>query len=248
MARKAKRPPAATPLEFPPRLWECPGDGHRQSTGNDLGGYRVGELLGRGAMGAVYAREDADGRQVALKVLSRARARRAVPAAVPPRGAVRGNARRADVVPPSPSARRRHALPGDGVRRRHDLREILRREGARAGARRRARRPGGRRARRRACGRARPPRREARQHPRRDADGEHAYVCDFGLARTSRRSGASPATGVRRHGRLRLARADRGRKVDGRGRRLRAGLRALRVPRGESRSSGTASSRSSSPT
>lgn len=38
--------------------------------GDELGGYTVGKLLGRGAMGAVYAAEDAGGRRVALKLLT----------------------------------------------------------------------------------------------------------------------------------------------------------------------------------
>jgi ABC-type transport system substrate-binding protein len=39
-------------------------------TGSVVGGLRIGELLGRGAMGAVYLAEDAHCRQVALKLLS----------------------------------------------------------------------------------------------------------------------------------------------------------------------------------
>src|SRR5688572_27038613 len=39
-------------------------------TGSTVGGFRIGELLGRGAMGAVYLAEDADGHRVALKLLS----------------------------------------------------------------------------------------------------------------------------------------------------------------------------------
>ena len=39
-------------------------------TGNIVGGFRVGELLARGAMGAIYLAEDRDGRRVALKLLS----------------------------------------------------------------------------------------------------------------------------------------------------------------------------------
>src|SRR5262245_33746822 len=39
-------------------------------TGGVIGGFRVGELLARGAMGAVYVAEDATGARVALKLLS----------------------------------------------------------------------------------------------------------------------------------------------------------------------------------
>src|SRR6476661_2618636 len=39
-------------------------------TGSVIGGFRVGELLARGAMGAVYAAEDAESDRVALKLLS----------------------------------------------------------------------------------------------------------------------------------------------------------------------------------
>ena len=39
-------------------------------TGSVVGGFRIGELLARGAMGAVYLAEDRDGRRVALKLLS----------------------------------------------------------------------------------------------------------------------------------------------------------------------------------
>ena len=44
--------------------------GVERPTGRVIGGFRVGELLSRGAMGAVYSAEDADGRRVALKLLS----------------------------------------------------------------------------------------------------------------------------------------------------------------------------------
>ena len=44
--------------------------GVESPTGKVIGGFRVGELLSRGAMGAVYIAEDADGRRVALKLLS----------------------------------------------------------------------------------------------------------------------------------------------------------------------------------
>ena len=54
------------------RLWE--GCRERWAStaqpGSIVGGFRVGELLARGAMGAVYLAEDADGRRVALKLLS----------------------------------------------------------------------------------------------------------------------------------------------------------------------------------
>ena len=39
-------------------------------TGSLIGGFRVGELLGRGAMGSVYLADDASGQHVALKLLS----------------------------------------------------------------------------------------------------------------------------------------------------------------------------------
>jgi hypothetical protein len=39
-------------------------------TGSVVNGFRIGELLARGAMGAVYLAEDRDGRRVALKLLS----------------------------------------------------------------------------------------------------------------------------------------------------------------------------------
>src|SRR3954453_19031615 len=39
------------------------------ATGSVVAGYRVSRLIGRGATGAVYLAEDAEGRQVALKVL-----------------------------------------------------------------------------------------------------------------------------------------------------------------------------------
>ena len=44
--------------------------GVERPTGRVIGGFRVGELLAGGAMGAVYSAEDADGRRVALKLLS----------------------------------------------------------------------------------------------------------------------------------------------------------------------------------
>ena len=39
-------------------------------TGSVIGGFRVGALLGRGAMGAVYLAEGVAGQRVALKLLS----------------------------------------------------------------------------------------------------------------------------------------------------------------------------------
>ena len=44
--------------------------GAESPTGSVIGGFRVGALLARGAMGAVYLAEDSDGQQVALKLLS----------------------------------------------------------------------------------------------------------------------------------------------------------------------------------
>src|SRR4051794_19125712 len=44
--------------------------GVESPTGSTVGGFRIGALLARGAMGAVYLAEDADGRQVALKLLA----------------------------------------------------------------------------------------------------------------------------------------------------------------------------------
>ena len=40
------------------------------ATGTIVGGFRVGEPIGRGAMGEVYLAEDGEGRRVALKLLS----------------------------------------------------------------------------------------------------------------------------------------------------------------------------------
>src|SRR3954465_6488463 len=39
-------------------------------TGSVVNGFRIGELLARGAMGAVYLADDPEGRRVALKLLS----------------------------------------------------------------------------------------------------------------------------------------------------------------------------------
>ena len=44
---------------------------HALGPGSEVGGYRIGELLGEGATGAVYRAGDAEGRTVALKVLDR---------------------------------------------------------------------------------------------------------------------------------------------------------------------------------
>ena len=44
--------------------------GAESPTGSVIGGFRVGAFLARGAMGAVYLAEDSNGQQVALKLLS----------------------------------------------------------------------------------------------------------------------------------------------------------------------------------
>ena len=224
-------------VEIRPRLWEgCRAAmGVDSPTGSVVGGFRVGELLARGAMGAVYVAEDADGRRVALKLLSpelahdeRFRQR-----------FLRESQLAATLDHPNIVRTLASGEDGgvlylamdyvDGV----DLRELLRREGRLEPERAvELVAAGGRGARRGARGRARPPRREARQHPRRE--GAKASGVRLRLRpRAARLVGRQPhrRPRLRRHGRLRRAGADPRRAGRRPGRRLRARLRPLRVPR-----------------
>ena len=212
--------------------------GVESPTGSVIGGFRVGELLARGAMGAVYLAEDTDGQRVALKLLSpelahdeRFRQRFLRESRSRRRSTTRTWCGRS---PPARTAacctwRWRYV---DGV----DLRELLRREG-------RGSSPS---APSRSCARSGEALDAAHaaglvhrdvkpgEHPGRGrADGEHAYVCDFGLARHV--SSVGSLTGDRGFvGTLDYVAPEqiRGETVDGARRRLRARLRALRVPRG----------------
>ena len=186
------------------------------AAGAVVAGFRVESLVGHGAMAKVYrARDEAHDRVVALKMLDDALARderfrqrflreSQLAASLDHPHIVRTLALRRG---------RRAALPRDGAASTAPTCASCSARTAALDPERAvdARRAGGRCARRRARGRARPSRRQARQHPRRRrARGEHAYICDFGLARhVVVREQPDRRPRLRRHDRLRPARADR---------------------------------------
>ena len=171
------------------------------TSGSVVAGFRISRLIGKGAAGAVYLAEGADGRQVALKVpipelahderfrqrfLREAQIAAALdePHVVPTRGLRRG---------------RRDALPGDGLRGRpRPARDPAAGGAARSGARRGPHRSGRRRPRRRARPRPRPPRREAGQRARgrRPRPASTPTCATSASPSTSPRSRASPAIGT----------------------------------------------------
>ena len=222
--------------------------------GATFAGHRIEGIAGRGGMGIVYrATHLALDHVVALKVISADLAaddafRRALPVGVADRRLAPPSERR-----PDPPRRRggRAAVRDHGPDRRPRPAPAADRLGD-------ARRPtapsaivapGRLGARRRPLARPRPPRHQARQHPRRDATAsDHAYLTDFGLAkRFDQATEAGALTRdrrLRRHARLRRARADPRRPRRRPHRRLRARLRAVRGdlrpgavrrPRGERR-------------
>ena len=139
-------------------------------TGSVVAGYRIARLIGRGATGAVYLAADAEGSEVALKVL--------IPELAQDGRFRERFLREAQIAA---SLDEPHVVPTlaigeddgmlylamgfvDGL----DLRELLKREGPlEPRARGRPHRPGRGRARRRTRARPRPPRREAGQRARR---------------------------------------------------------------------------------
>ena len=223
-------------------------------TGSVVSGFRIGELLARGAMGAVYlARGQRRPTGRAEAAVSRARPRRAVPPALPARIAPRGDARPSQRGEDDRLGRgRRGPLPGHGVRERdRSARAPAARGASRAPPRSRAGATGRRGARRRTSCRPRPPRREAWEHPRRTHVGRCPCVrlrLRAGAARlVSRQPHRRPR--LRRHGRLRRTRADprAARWTDARTSTHSAVSSSSASP-ASVRTSATASSRSSSPT
>ena len=160
------------------------------SPGQQLGHFRIEQLLGAGGMGEVYLATDlALDRPVAIKVLpGRGRARCRAPRSAGPRGARAG--------PHHPPQRRPHllhrrggrpALLRDGVRRRRDARRAGRRRAAAGRRRARGHPRRGARAARSAAHRHHPPRRQAVEpDDRRARHGQGARL----RARRRRRSGA----------------------------------------------------------
>ena len=206
-------------------------------TGSVVAGYRIARLIGRGATGAVYLAADAEGSEVALKVLIPELAQDA---------RFRERFLRESQI--AASLDEPHVVPTlavgeddgmlylamrfvDGL----DLREILKREGPLsperavdligqvAGALDAAH----------ALGLVHRDVKPGNVLVLTTDAGEHAYLCDFGLAKHV--SSVNSLTGgarTRRHDRVHLARADRGRGDRRAGRRLLARLHALRVPHG----------------
>ena len=222
-------------------------------TGDEVAGYTLESLIGRGGMGEVFRAVDRHlARAVALKVLAP--------------GLVHDQASRDRILRESQLAAsldHPNVIPvyaagdADGhvyiamrLVEGSDLRSVLRRDGRLgSGAGDRARDAGGLRARRRARARARPSRRQAEQRPDRRAAGARAL-----LPRRLRHhdEDGRPAVGRRlaapaRHAGLRRARAGARRPGRRSRRRLLARLPALRMPhRSRCRSSATPTSQSSS--
>ena len=194
-------------------------------TGSVVAGYRIARLIGRGATGAVYLAADAEGNEVALKVLLPDLAQDA---------RFRERFLRESQI--AASLDEPHVVPtlavgeDDGMlylamrvrRRARPARGSQARGPARARARRRSHRPGRRRARRGARARPRPPRREAGQRARADDGCGRARLPLRLRSRQARVLGQQPdrRAGARRHDRVHLARADRGRGDRRAGRRL----------------------------
>ena len=224
------------------------------TSGSVVAGFRISRLIGKGAAGAVYLAEDADGRQVALKV--------PIPELAHDERFRQRFLREAQIAAALDEP---HVVPTvafgeadgmlylamvyvDGL----DLREILRREGPLAPERavdliaQVAARP-----RRRARPRPRPPRREAGQRARGGDRGRRARLPVRLRPRQAHLLGLEPhrRSEPRRHHRLHLPRADRGGDDRRAGGRLLAGLHALRVPhRSGAVQPARASSRRSTPT
>ena len=204
-------------------------------TGSVVAGYRIARLIGRGATGAVYLAADAEGNEVALKVLLPDLAQDA---------RFRERFLRESQI--AASLDEPHVVPTlavgeddgmlylamrfvDGL----DLREVLKREGPLsperavdligqvAGALDAAH----------ALGLVHRDVKPGNVLVLTTDAGEHAYLCDFGLAKhVSSVNSLTGGAGARRHDRVHLARADRGRGDRRAGRRLLARVHALRVP------------------
>ena len=221
------------------------------TTGSVVAGYRIARLIGRGATGSVYLAEDAEGQQVALKVLIPELARNERFRERFLREArIAASLDEPHIVPTLATGEEGGVLYlvmrfVDGL----DLREILKREGAaERRARRRPRRADRECPRCSARTRPRPPRRQAGQRPRAEGGNGRARLPLRLRSRQAPRLGREPhgGAGPRRHDRVHLPRADRGRADRRAGGRLLARLHALRVPhRPRRRSSARARSRRS---
>ena len=211
--------------------------GVERPTGRVIGGFRVGELLAGGAMGAVYSAEDADGRRVALKLLSpdlrhdeRFRQR-----------FLRESQLAATLDHPNVVKTIASGEDGgvlylamdyvDGV----DLRELLRREGRLAPERAVAlvAQAGEALDAAHAAGLVHRDVKPGNVLVASEPDGERAYVCDFGVARHVGSVGSLTGDrGFVGHRRLRCAGADSRRGGRRPRRHLRTRVRAVRVPVG----------------